>query len=147
MTKSQVTAFAPATIANVGPGFDIFGLALNAPGDQVLVKKSSIPGIRITRITGDQGRLPYDITKNSAGVTALAFCNSLGLENERLEIEIYKGMPLGSGLGSSAASAVATVKALNALYGNPHSETTLLEFAKEGERIACGTPHLDNIAP
>lgn len=142
---NQVRIFAPATIANVGCGFDVMGLALNEPGDEIVATRTNHPGIRITKITGDDGLLPTDPQKNTAGIGILQLWEELGAEGG-VEIEIHKKMPMGSGLGSSAASAVGGVAALNALLESPLSNEKLLPYALEGERIACGTPHADNAA-
>tara|TARA_A100001015_G_scaffold306454_1_gene400749 strand:+ start:1651 stop:2607 length:957 start_codon:yes stop_codon:yes gene_type:complete len=143
---TEVTAFAPATIANLGTGFDLIGLALEGPGDTVYVKRVDTPGVVISKIEGDKQALPLHPEKNTAGVAALAFLKEYSIE-EGVHLEIKKNMPLCSGLGSSSASAVATVKALNTLMGNPFSNEKLLEFARQGEKIASGAAHLDNVAP
>lgn len=142
----QVRAFAPATVANVAAGFDILGFALDSPGDEITAKFSDYPGVHISRITGDNGRLPLDSHKNTAGVAVHALLAHLG-ERRGIELLLDKKMPLGSGLGSSAASAVVAVVAVNALLGQPLSKRELLPFALEGERIACGSAHADNAAP
>lgn len=141
-----VRVFAPATVANVGCGFDIFGFAVDAPGDEVVVSVSDAPGIRITKITGDDGRLPLDVQQNTAGVAVAGYLKAVG-QSIGVEIEIYKKMPLGSGMGSSAASAVAAVCAVNELLDRPFSRMQLLPFVMEAERVACGTAHVDNVAP
>lgn len=142
----EVRAFAPATVANVAAGFDVLGFALDAPGDELTAKFSDQPGVRISRITGDGGRLPLDSRKNTAGVAVHALLHHIG-ETRGIELLLDKKMPLGSGLGSSAASAVVAVVAVNALLGEPLSKRNLLPFALEGERIACGSAHADNAAP
>ncbi len=144
--KIRVRVFAPATVANVGSGFDIFGFALNTPGDELLLQVTRQPGVKITRITGENGQLPLEADKNTAGGSILAMLQSLQADFG-VQIELYKKMPIGSGLGSSAASAVASVFALNSILKNPLSREELLTFAIEGEKIASGTNvHLDNIA-
>lgn len=142
----MVKVFAPATVANVSCGFDVMGFALDYPGDEIIVRRTEIPGIRITDITGEDGMLPMSVDKNTAGVAAQELIEHLG-SNVGIEIKIHKKMPLGSGLGSSAASSVGAVVAVNRLLGSPCSKEELLGFAAEGERVACGTPHLDNVAP
>lgn len=144
--KNEIRVFAPATVANVACGFDIFGFALNSPGDEVVVRLTQRPGVRMAIITGDQGVLPMDPAKNTAGVSALKLLEYLK-SNQGVEIELHKKMPLGSGLGSSAASAAGSVFALNALLGSPLSSKDLVPFAMEAERIACGSAHADNVAP
>ncbi|MDW8437328.1 MAG: homoserine kinase [Chloroherpetonaceae bacterium] len=143
---TEVTAFAPATVANVGAGFDVLGFALCEPGDELTARFSDGEGVAISRIEGDGGRLPLDARKNTAGVSAQALLKRLG-ERRGIELELRKKMPLGSGLGSSAASAVAAVVAVNELLGRPLSKRDLLPFALEGERVACGSAHADNAAP
>ncbi len=142
-----VKVFAPATVANVACGFDILGFALNKPGDEIIARFSDTPGFRISKITGDNGKLPYDINKNTAGFAGLKLLQHLGEPTKGIEIEIRKKMPFGSGLGSSAASAVAAVFAINELLHRPLSKRELLPFAVLGEQIADGAFHADNVAP
>lgn len=144
---NSVKAFAPATVANVSCGFDIFGFAIQEPGDTVELYQRDEPGIVITDITGDEGRLPRQAEKNSVTVVMLALLKHLGITNLGCEVVLRKNMPLGSGMGSSAASAVAGVVAMNELLGNPLSRKELLPFAMEGERIASGSAHADNVGP
>jgi homoserine kinase len=143
---SSVRAFAPATIGNVACGFDVFGLALESPGDEVLARRRSEPGVGMSRITGDKRRLPMDSDRNTASVAAQALLTRVGSQ-EGVELELFKGLPLGSGLGSSAASAVAAVVAVNRLLELGASDEDLLVASAEGERVACGSAHLDNVAP
>lgn len=151
--RKSVTVFAPATIANVGCAFDVLGFALDAPGDTVTATLSATPGVHVKEITGDQGRLPIDSAHNTAAVSAQALLNALQKrDNKRyseigINLSINKGLPIGSGLGSSSASTVAGVVAANELLGHPYSRKELLPFAMEGERIACGAAHADNVAP
>ncbi|MBC7922891.1 MAG: homoserine kinase [Ferruginibacter sp.] len=142
----SIRVFAPATVANVACGFDIFGFAVDSPGDEVVLRKRERPGVEITEITGDAGRLPRQTEKNTAGVAIAAFLRHIG-SDQGVAVTLHKKMPLGSGLGSSAASAVAGVFAINQLMGNPLSPADLLPFAMEGERLACGSAHADNVAP
>lgn len=144
---NSVKAFAPATVANVSCGFDIFGFAIQEPGDTVELYKRDEPGVVITEITGDEGRLPRQAEKNSVTVVMLALLKHLGIKDFGCEVVLRKNMPLGSGMGSSAASAVAGVVAMNELLGNPLSRKALLPFAMEGERIASGSAHADNVGP
>ena len=102
----EVRIFSPATVANVACGFDVLGFCIDAPGDEIVARFSTTPGLRITKITGDDGRLPLDSKKNTAGVSAHALLRHLGKSDLGIEMEIHKKMPFGSGLGSSAASAV-----------------------------------------
>lgn len=141
-----VTAFAPATVANVSCGFDILGFAIGEMGDRVRVALSDEPGLRVVSITGDGGRLPLEPDKNTCSVAIQAFLDRLK-SDQGLEISLEKGLPLGSGMGSSAASAAAALMAVNELMGNPFSKTDLVPFAMEAERVACGAAHADNVAP
>ena len=144
---NSIRAFAPATVANVACGFDIFGFAIEAPGDVVEIRKRDEPGVVITEITGDEGRLPRNAEKNAVTVVMLHLLKHLGIKDFGAEVILHKNMPLGSGMGSSAASAVAGVVAMNELLGNPLSRQELLPFAMEGEKIASGSAHADNVGP
>lgn len=150
MTKTnpnKIKAFAPATVANVACGFDVLGFAIHGLGDYVTASFSEEPGLRITSISGDEGKLPKEIEKNTAGLAVLSLLKKAGRGNEiGIELQIEKKMPLGSGLGSSAASSAAAVFAVNELLGNPFSRNDLLPFAVEGELAASGTAHADNVA-
>lgn len=143
---SQITAFAPATVANVGPGFDVLGFAIHGPGDLVTARFSGKPGVAIDSISGDDGRLPLDASKNTAGLAVLSLLEKHGRKEIGIELTIEKQMPLGSGLGSSAASSAAAVVAVNELLNCPFTISELLPFAVEGEKAASGTPHADNVA-
>jgi homoserine kinase len=141
----SVTAFAPATVSNVACGFDVLGFALIAPGDEVTAELAG-SGVRIAAITGDQGRLPRDAAKNTAGIAAQALLTLLG-ERRGVALTIRKGLPLSSGLGGSAASAVAAVVAVDALFDAHTPLETLMVCAFDGERIGAGSAHGDNIGP
>jgi len=144
----EVKVFAPATVANVACGFDILGFALEKPGDEVIARFANRKGLTITQITGTKGKkLPFEIEKNTAGYAALQLLKHLGEEEKGIELEIHKKMPFGSGLGSSAASAVGGVMAVNELLGCPLRKKEILRFAVEGEEIADGAFHADNVAP
>jgi homoserine kinase len=143
----KIRVYAPATVANVACGFDIFGFAVNHPGDEIVLEKRDEPGIIIKEITGDDGRLPLEVTKNTAGIAIQKFLEFIGKPDQGFVISLHKDMPLGSGLGSSAASAVAGVFAANELMGKPLTQKELLPFAMEGERVACGSAHADNVGP
>ncbi len=143
---TDVTAFAPATVANVGIGFDILGHTVDAVGDRVRLRRIDEPVVRIRTITGIAGELPIDAASNTAGRAVQALQSALGL-GYGFEIDIDKGIPLASGMGGSAASAVAAVVAANALLEQPVSRLQLLKFAMEGEIVASGSAHIDNIAP
>jgi homoserine kinase len=142
----SIKIFAPATVANVTCGFDILGFAVHEPGDEVLLVESDVPGINIMEIKGDDGLLPRAANKNTVSVAIEAYLNHLNLDTG-IEIYLEKKMPLGSGLGSSAASAVAGVFGVNELLGRPLTPSELLPFAMQGEMLACGEPHADNVAP
>lgn len=144
---SGIKVFAPASVANVACGFDILGFALERPGDEIIARLSTSPGLRITTITGAKGKLPYEPEKNTAGFAALRLLEHLGESGRGIELEIHKKMPFGSGLGSSAASAAAAVMAVNELLRRPLTKRELLPFAVLGEQIADGAYHADNVAP
>lgn len=147
MSKPGIKVFAPASVANVAVGFDILGFALDKPGDEVIIREGSTPGLVISLITGAGGKLPYDIQKNTAGYSAYRLLEHLGETDRPLEMEIHKKMPFGSGLGSSAASAAAGVFAVNEFLKTGLSKHEILRFAVEGEQIADGAFHADNVAP
>ncbi|MBE3072920.1 MAG: homoserine kinase [Acidobacteria bacterium] len=153
---SSVRVFAPASVSNLGPGFDILGLAIEQPGDLVEAEFGDAPGIEIVEITGEGGVLPSDAARNVAGVAAADVLRRLregaagGLTagtKPGVRIHLHKRMPLASGLGSSAASSVAAAVAVNELHGRPFTPRELLASAVEGERVASGSPHADNAAP
>jgi homoserine kinase len=141
-----IKAFAPATVANVSCGFDVFGFAVDTPGDEVVMSLKDEPGVTITGITGDQGRLPLEAERNTAGVAVQAFLRAIN-SNQGVTLALNKYLPLGSGMGSSAASSVAALVAINHLMGEPFTREQLLPFAMEAERVACGSAHADNVAP
>jgi homoserine kinase len=142
----KIKAFAPATVANVCCGFDVLGFAVDFPGDEVILTLNMSQEITLSKIVGDGGRLPIDASKNTAGVAVQSFLRSIG-KQQGVEIELYKNLPLGSGMGSSAASGVAALVAINHLMGNPLTREQLVVHAMEAERIACGSAHADNVAP
>jgi homoserine kinase len=144
--KKEIKVFAPASVTNVSCGFDIMGFAIDGPGDELKLKITKKPGIVISKITGDNGKLPKQVEKNTAGTSIASLVKYLKF-SKGIEIEIHKKMSLASGLGSSAASAVAGVFALNEILGNPLSKKELLPFALEGEKLTCGgAPHADNVS-
>ncbi len=144
----EVRVFAPATVANMICGFDILGFAVDKPGDEVYMQRVEESGVRIRSIQGDDGRLPLDPDKNTVSACVKMLLSHLGLEEEiGVEIDLIKHMPIGSGLGSSSASTVAGLFAINALLGNPLTKNELMPFCVEGERLACGHGHADNVAP
>ncbi len=145
--KESIRVFAPATIANVVCGYDVLGLAVDAPGDEVIMRKKDEPGVIITKITGDEGRLPLDASRNTVSASVQHYLEYIGRQDIGLEIELHKKMPIGSGLGSSSASTVAGLFAINTLLDNPLSKMDLVPFAMKGEELACGSGHADNVAP
>jgi len=142
--NEEIKIFAPATIANVSCGFDVLGFALDNVGDEMTIKKVAKKGVKITKIIGQN--LPLETHKNVAGVAALALLAETESEFG-FEIEIDKRIKPGSGIGSSAASSAGTVWAINKLLGDPFNSTDLVRFAMEGERLATGVAHADNVAP
>lgn len=145
--KNAIKVFAPATIANLGIGFDHLGLAIYGPGDEIIIGEGSEKGLKIKEIKGAKGRLPIDPTKNTAGVAALSLLEAIGAKDYALEMSIHKKMPIGSGLGSSAASAVAGVFAVHKYLRTGLDVSELLPHAVKGEQIASGAKHADNVAP
>ena len=142
----SVSVFAPATVANVGCGYDVLGFALEKPGDRVIMHLNNSGQITLDRIEGDQGLLPKDPEKNIVTAVIKYYFDKLNIR-QGVSVELYKEMPFGSGLGSSSASAVAGLVAINELMGNPLTREQLLPLAMEGERLACGNAHADNVAP
>ena len=145
--KDSIKVFAPATVANVVCGFDVLGFAVNEPGDEVIMRVTGKPGITISKITGDNGRLPIDPAKNTVSVSVQHYLQSIGRTDIGLDIELHKKMPIGSGLGSSSASTVAGLFAAKTLLGDETDSAKLLPFAMKGEEMACGHGHADNVAP
>jgi homoserine kinase len=141
-----IAAFAPATVSNVACGFDVLGFALGTPGDVVIAEAAAIEGVEIAHIEGDGGRLSRDSARNTAGAAAVALLDRLGA-SRGIRLTIHKGIPLASGVGSSGASAVAAVVAVNELLGRPAPLDVLLECAMRGEMAGCGAAHPDNVAP
>ncbi|MDA9056445.1 homoserine kinase [Flavobacteriaceae bacterium] len=141
---NEIKLFSPATVANVSCGFDVLGFCLDSIGDEMVIRKTVEKGIRITKIEGYE--LPFEIEKNVAGVSALAMYDA-AKPDCGFEIEIYKHIKPGSGVGSSSASAVGSVYGMNVLLGNPYSKTELTAFAMKGEAVASQSEHADNIAP
>ena len=139
-----VRLFSPATISNLSCGFDVLGLCLETIGDYMEITKSKKKGIYITSIIGE--KVPYDVKKNVAGVASEALIDSLK-PDFGFEIKIDKKIKPGSGIGSSAASSVGAVVGINHLLGNPFKPEELIPYALEGEKLACGSEHADNVAP
>jgi homoserine kinase len=146
VTPRRVTAFAPGSVANVAIGFDILGFSVDAVGDTVTLTRTDAPGVTISSITGVVEDLPLAAEKNTAGQALLALIRERELPFG-FDVRISKGIPLASGLGGSAASAVAAVVAANAMIDDPLTRIELLKVAMEGEAVASGSRHADNISP
>jgi len=144
--RERACAFAPASVGNVAIGFDILGFSVETLGDRVTVARRPEPGVAISAVRGIAGELPHEPRDNTAGRALLAMQEALR-PPFGFVLEIDKGIPLGSGLGGSAASAVGAVVAANALLPQPCSKPELLKFAMAGEAVASGSRHVDNIAP
>ncbi|MDA8810044.1 homoserine kinase [Flavobacteriaceae bacterium] len=140
----SIRVFCPGTIANVSCGFDVLGLSLAGVGEYMTVTQTPTKGITISEITGQD--LPLETAKNVAGVAGLGLLEALGSE-AGFDIKIEKKIKAGSGIGSSAASSAGAVWAINHLLGNPYTTIELIPFAMEGERLASGVAHADNVAP
>ena len=137
---SKITVKAPSSTANLGPGFDVFGLAVDAFFDEItLTKKKS--GISITT----EDNIPTNPDSNTAGLVVKNMIKKFKIK-DGIEIKIKKGVPAGYGMGSSAASAAATVVAFDKMYGLKLDENTLVEFAGYGEKASAGSIHYDNVA-
>ena len=147
MKNQSIKVFAPATVANVVCGFDVLGFAVNEPGDELIMEMIDKPGVNIISIEGDEGKLPLNPTKNTVSASVISLLQKINRPDVGVNIKLKKKMPMGSGLGSSAASAVAGLFAVNELLGRPLSKEQLLPFAMEGEALACGHGHADNVAP
>ena len=141
---NTIKIFCPATIANLSCGFDVLGLCLETAGDEMIIRKSSEKGSRITKIIGAD--LPMETEKNVAGGAALAMLEKVETDFG-FEIEIYKNIKAGSGIGSSAASSAGAVFGINELLGRPFTRKELVLFAMQGEKLASGNAHADNVAP
>ena len=142
--NDDVRVFSPATVSNVACGFDILGFPLESVGDEMTVRKTQERGLKINNFSNFD--LPVDINQNVASVSALALIDVLKPDCG-FEIDIIKKIKPGSGIGSSAASSAGAVVAVNELLGRPFSEQELTKFAMEGEKLASGTAHADNVAP
>lgn len=140
---NEIKIFSPATVANVSCGFDALGFALNSIGDEMILRKTKSKGVTIGKIEGT--KLTHDIKKNVASVVALAMLNTTK-SNFGIDIQLFKKIKPGSGLGSSASSAAGTAFAVNELMGKPYSKLELTEFARIGEKVACDSPIADNVA-
>ena len=145
MKPKAVKTYAPATISNLGPGFDTLGVAIDSPGDTVVARRRPDPGLGFSVASNDTA-VPHDVKKNVASYVATLLLREMR-PSFGIEMVLHKSMPIGSGLGSSAASSVAAALAVNALLMKPLSKADLLPFILEGERLACGSAHADNAAP
>jgi len=146
MKAKKISVFAPATVANIGCGFDILGMAIYGVGDLVTIVPNTSEKLIIKSISGDGKKLTKNIHENIVAISIQALLTHLN-SKQGFDIYLKKQMPLSSGLGSSAASSVAGLYAANLFLGSPLSKQELVPFAMEGERIACGTAHADNVAP
>lgn len=144
MARTSVKVYAPATISNLGSGFDVIGLAIDKPGDFVVARRKKEPGFSFSLQT-KQGDIPSDLSNVAAYVASLLMEETK--PSFGIQISLLKQMPIGSGLGSSGASSVAALVAVNSLLPKPLKKRELLRFAVEGERKASGSPHADNVAP
>jgi homoserine kinase len=142
--SSWISVFAPASVANFGVGFDVLGAALEGPGDVVRARLTDKPGVRLIGITGDGGRLPLSARRNTAAVAAAAVLEAAGERRRGIELTLAKGLPLSSGMGSSAASAAAGALAAGLLLGL-QDRAALLRPALLGEHVADGSWHGDNV--
>lgn len=140
----EIKIFAPATVANLSCGFDVLGCCLGSVGDEMLIRKNNLQKLRITKITGED--LPVEIDRNVAGVAVRVLMDKVN-SSQGFDIEIHKKIKSGSGIGSSAASSAGAVFAVNKLLNEPFTLQELIPFAMEGERLASGNAHADNVAP
>jgi homoserine kinase len=144
--QDAISAFAPASVGNIGVGFDILGHSVAGPGDRASVRRIAEAEVRIAAIRGSTVDLPLQAAANTAGAALIALREALGLRFG-FEIELDKGIPLGSGMGGSAASCVAALVAANALLDTPLPRAALYDFAVSGEAVASGGRHGDNVGP
>jgi homoserine kinase len=140
---NKIKIFSPATVANVSCGFDALGFAIKEIGDEMVFTRTKKKGVKIKKIEGAD--LTYDVKHNAASVVVMAMLNKTNADFG-VEIELYKKVKPGSGLGSSASSAAGAAFATNELLGSPFSKLELTQFARIGERVACGSPIADNVA-
>ena len=152
LTSDRVRVFAPATLSNLGPGFDVLGLAVERPGDYVAAEWSDTSGVNIVEVCGDDGLLPTDPTGNVVGIAAAAVLRAYDARATvrrppGVRLWLDKRMPLASGLGSSAASSVGGALAVAELLGGAFDRDELIMCALEGERAVSGSVHADNVAP
>lgn len=143
--EPSVAAFAPATVSNLGVGFDVLGLAIDGLGDTVTARLTDRPGVRISLATASGAVVPTDPAKNTAAVAARQTLKAAGIDIG-VDLELKKGLPIGSGLGSSAASAAAAAFAVNVLLGSPLRKSELITPCIDAEEVVAGR-HADNVAP
>lgn len=142
--RAAARASAPASVGNVGVGFDVLGLAFDAARDTVRATVETVPGVRLGEVTGLVDSLPAEPAKNCALAAAAAVLAAAGV-GFGARIDIHKGVPLSAGMGGSAASAVAAAGAVNALLETPFSDIELLPLAMEGEKVSADPPPWDNV--
>ena len=145
--KSGIKVIAPASVSNLACGFDTLGVALDIPCDEIIGRWMDTPGVHIVEITGQKKGISYDTDKKTAGITASALLKHLGEEGRGLELRLHKHIAGGSGLGSSAASATAAAVLVNEMLNRPLEKRDLIPFALDGEMIASGSRHGDNVVP
>lgn len=145
MKPSGIKVFAPASLSNLAVGFDILGLALENPCDEVIAWKEPGTSVRMAGVTGQSAALPEDPERNAVCIAARAVWKALAPNGHGIALELHKRIPVGSGLGGSAASAVAGVMAVNELLGRPLSRLELLPFAMEAEKEVSGGMYADNV--
>ena len=144
MTRDEIKVFGPATVSNVGPGFDLLGFALESPGDEMIIRRNGTG--KLALIDETECSLPTDPKQNVAAVAALSLLRELD-NTEGFDLVFTRKIHPGSGVGSSAASCVAAVVGINELLGSPFETAALIPYAMEGEKVASGSTHADNIAP
>jgi homoserine kinase len=147
---STCIAYAPSSTANIGPGYDVFGLGLDAFQDKVILSRMPTRSNRITiRVTGENNNsnniVPSKLESNSAGLVIKKMSNDFCIDND-LDVNIYKGVPVGLGMGSSAASAAAAAIAFDKLFDLSIGKPKLIEYAAEGEIASAGVKHYDNVS-
>ncbi len=140
---NSIKIFAPATVANVSCGFDALGFAINTIGDEMVLTKTAEKGVKISKIEGAE--LTFDSNKNAASVVVKAMLDK-ATADFGIDMQLFKKVKPGSGLGSSASSAAGAAFATNELLGKPFTKLELTEFSRLGEKIACGSPIADNVA-
>lgn len=146
MMSNSIRVYSPASVSNVTCGFDVLGFAIEKPGDIILAEQCTTPGVTIKEILGND-TIPLNPKENVASVAGQALLDHLG-STTGISLTIYKNIKPGSGIGSSASSAVAATFAVNKLMGEPIKKSVdLIPFAMQGEQIASGAFHADNVAP